>query len=105
MSDIKVLERRALEIRRKYDELEKRKLGKPWDAKELTYGFKKDVEDLVEIVEGDKIDLKKLHHELGDCLWSVLVIARKLDVDIERVFWNTMGELEKKLDNDDSNKI
>jgi NTP pyrophosphatase (non-canonical NTP hydrolase) len=98
MSDIKVLEKRAMEIRRKYDVLEKERDGKVWDAKRLTQGFKKDVEDLIKIVEAKNLDSKKLNHELADCLWSVLVIARKLDVDIERAFWATMAELEERFE-------
>ena len=97
MSDIKVLEQRALEIRRKYDELNRNKGGQPWDATKLTRGFKKDVSDLLTIVEQDIVDRKKISHELGDCLWSVLVIARKLDIDIERAFWTTMGEIDERF--------
>jgi NTP pyrophosphatase (non-canonical NTP hydrolase) len=100
MSDIKVLEQRAMEIRRRFDQLEKNLGEQPWDAHRLAQGFKKDVEDLVEIIESKKINYKKLNHELADCLWSVLVIARKLDVDIERAFWTTMGDLDNRLDGD-----
>lgn len=100
MSDIKVLEQRAMEIRRRYDQLEKRRDRQPWNAAKLTRGFKKDVSDLLTIVEQDLIDRRKLSHELADCLWSVLVIARKLDVDLERAFWTTMGELDNRLDGD-----
>lgn len=98
MSDIKTLEQRALEIRRKYDDRERSKGSQTWDAKKLARGFKKDVSDLVTILDEAVVDQKKLNHELADCLWSVLVIARKLDVDIERAFWTTMGELDNRLD-------
>lgn len=98
MSDIKVLEQRALEIRRKYDALNRQKSGQPWDAVKLARGFKKDVNDLMTIIEQDIVDRKKLSHELGDCLWSVLVIARKLDVDLERAFWTTMGEIDQRFE-------
>jgi NTP pyrophosphatase (non-canonical NTP hydrolase) len=97
MSDIKVLEQRAMEIRRQYDELNKKRSGQPWDAVKLTRGFKKDVGELMTIVEQDIVDRKKLSHELADCLWSILVIARKLDIDIERAFWTAMGETDQKL--------
>ena len=97
MSDIRVLEQRALEIRRKYDALNQSREGQPLDAKKLAHGFKKDVSELVEIIEQKNIDRKKLNHELADCLWNVLVIARKLDVDIERVFWATMEELDQRF--------
>jgi NTP pyrophosphatase (non-canonical NTP hydrolase) len=98
MSDIKVLEQRAMEIRRKYDQMERGRNRQPWNAIKLTRGFKKDVSELMTIVEQDMVDRKKLSHELADCLWSILVIARKLDVDIERAFWTTMGELDQKFE-------
>jgi NTP pyrophosphatase (non-canonical NTP hydrolase) len=44
------------------------------------------------------LDQRRVNHELADCLWSVLVLARKLDVDIERAFWTTMLELDNRLD-------
>jgi NTP pyrophosphatase (non-canonical NTP hydrolase) len=98
MSDIKVLEQRAMEIRRKYDQMERGPNRQPWNAIKLTRGFKKDVSELMTIVEQDMVDRKKLSHELADCLWSILVIARKLDVDIERAFWTTMGELDQRFE-------
>jgi NTP pyrophosphatase (non-canonical NTP hydrolase) len=98
MSDIIKLQQRAMEIKRRYDELNKVQEGQPRDAKKMAHGFKKDVEDLVDILEAKKLDQRKLSHELADCLWSVLVIARKVDVDIERAFWTTMLELDNRLD-------
>ena len=98
MSDIKTLERKALEIRQRYDQLNKNRDSQPWDALKLGQGFKKDVSDLVAILEQHPSDMRKLNHKLGDCLWSVLVIARKLDIDIERAFWTTMGELEQRFE-------
>lgn len=98
MSDIKILEQRAMEIRRKYDQLERDRNKEPWDARKLARGFKKDVSDLIAILEDSSMDQRKLTHELADCLWSVLVIARKLDVDLERAFWTTMGELDQRFE-------
>lgn len=97
MSEIIKLQERALEISRRYNELEKRRDGQPWDALKLAKGFKKDVSDLIDILENGS-DRQKLNHELADCLWSVLVIAHKLNVDIERAFWTTMLELDRRLD-------
>jgi NTP pyrophosphatase (non-canonical NTP hydrolase) len=97
MSDIKILQRRAMEISRRYDELNKSLDGMAWDTKKLASGFKKDVSDLIEILESKNLNRRQLNHELGDCLWSVLVIAHKLGVDIEKEFWTTMEELEVRL--------
>lgn len=66
-------------------------------------GFVVDVGDLMKLVmakggarEVPEVDAK-LAHELADCLWSVLVLARAYDVDLERAFTRTMDELEAKL--------
>lgn len=100
MSDIRILEQRALEIRRKYDANQRSKGSQPWDALNLAKGLKKDVVELIDIIQAGNINERQLSHELADCFWSVLVIARKLDVDIERAFWTTMGELDNRLDKD-----
>lgn len=98
MSDIIKLQNRAMEIRRRYNDLEKSKNRQPYTAIQLANGFKKDVSDLITILEAKELDHRKLNHELADCLWSVLVIAQKMDVDIERSFWTTMLELDNRID-------
>jgi len=40
---------------------------------------------------------EKLGHELVDCLWSIIVLAESHDVDIEKLFVQTMDQLEKHL--------
>jgi len=101
--DFKQIINRALEIREKYSELEKRKYGQEWTRRQIIQGFVGDVKDLVELVElreksqkKGEID-KKIAHELADCLWSVLVIADKYNVNIEKSFFRTMNELEKRI--------
>jgi NTP pyrophosphatase (non-canonical NTP hydrolase) len=37
---------------------------------------------------------KKLEHELADCLWSVIVLAKAHDIDLEQAFLQTMDDLE-----------
>lgn len=38
-----------------------------------------------------------LAHELADCRWSELVLARRLGVDLGASFVDTMNELESRL--------
>ncbi len=98
------IKKRALEIKKKYGELEIKKYGKVWGGRELMEGFVGDVGDLMKLImvkegvrkiDGD-ID-QKLAHELADCLWSVLVLADEYDVDLEESFVRTMDELEKRI--------
>jgi len=95
---------RALEIRKKYSELEIKKRGKSWTNAQIMEGFVVDVGELMEIVmakEGardvDNVD-EKLAHELSDCLWSVIVLADKYGVDLEQSFLKTMDSLDKRID-------
>jgi NTP pyrophosphatase (non-canonical NTP hydrolase) len=98
------MRKRALEIREKYGELEIKKYGKVWGGRELMEGFVGDVGDLMKLImvkegvrkiNGD-ID-QKLAHELADCLWSIIVLADKYDVDLEESFIKTMNELESRF--------
>lgn len=96
--------KRALEIRQKYEQFEKDKFGESWDGKDLTLGFMGDMGDLAKLItakEGkrsiDDVD-EKLAHELADCLWSVIAIANKYEVDLETAFIKTMDELEQRFE-------
>lgn len=66
-------------------------------------GFVGDVGDLAKLVMAAEGARKlpggraALEHELADCLWSVLILAEKYDVDLGAVFNRTMGELETSI--------
>lgn len=102
MSSINDLQKRALEIARKYNELNARQGHNPWGPKDRMMGFVTDIGELNELVmakEGmrhiDEVDAR-LAHELSDCLWSVLVLADHYGVDLEAEFMKTMDELEQR---------
>ena len=92
--DIKQLQNRALEIRKKYKELELRRDGKEWSNERLVEGFSQDVTDLLLAIHSDN---DRIPHELADCLWSVLVLAKNYNIDIEKSFLVTMDELDQKV--------
>ena len=97
------LSARALEIREHFAAMERSHAGRPWTREVVMQGFVGDVGDLMKLVmaksgirtvpDADR----KLAHELSDCLWSVLVLARLYDVDLEREFLRTMDGIEQKL--------
>ena len=94
---------RALEIREKYDKLNQTKRGVIWNEQQLMAGFVGDVGDLSKIImakhglrEMDDVDAK-LAHELSDCLWSVLVLAKKYDIDLAGEFMKTMDGLDNRI--------
>src|SRR6185503_19373619 len=94
---------RAMEIRRLYEARENQLYGSPWTGEEIALGFVGDVGDLAKlmIAENGKRDIpnshEKLGHELADCLWSLIVLSRIHDVDLEKTFLATMNELEQHL--------
>ena len=98
MNNLGDLQKRALEIASRYDQLNIKREGKTWERERFVKGFAKDVSDLLDIVNAPELDDAKLQHELADCLWSVLVIAHKYDVDMGQAFYKTMDELDERLD-------
>lgn len=100
---IKDLQQRAMAIRQKYADLNKKDGHNAWGVKDYAMGFAGDFGDLQKIIMAkenmrhiDDIDLK-LKHELSDCLWSLLVLAEHYEVDLEEEFLNTMKELEARI--------
>jgi NTP pyrophosphatase (non-canonical NTP hydrolase) len=92
---------RALQIRQGFAAYEQRRTGRTWTREEIMQGFVVDVGDLMKLVMAkngarlvDDVD-RKLAHELSDCLWSVLVLAKLYDVDLEKEFLQTMDELQQ----------
>lgn len=90
---------RAMEIRARFAARERANCGREWTREEIMQGFVVDVGDLMRLVMAknglrrvDAVDAK-LGHELADCLWSVLVLARLYDVDLEREFTQLMAVL------------
>ena len=98
------LQKRAIEIRNKYDALNQQKRGVTWNEQQLMAGFVGDVGDLSKIImakhglrDMEEVD-RKLAHELSDCLWSILVLASKYDIDLTKEFHKTMSDLEARID-------
>jgi len=101
--DIKELTKRAIEIRGKLAVLEQKKHGRAWTRSEIAQGFVSDVGDFMKLVMAkdglrdiENID-NELKYELADCLWSILILAKEYDIDIEDAFVGTMDHLEKKI--------
>ncbi len=101
--ELSQLSDRALQVRQRFVETEQAGNGRPWSREEIMQGFVVDVGDLMKLVMAksgarpvDDAD-RKLAHELADCLWSVLVLAKLYGVDLEKEFLVTMTGLETKL--------
>ncbi|MBS3903420.1 MAG: hypothetical protein KGZ30_03560 [Anaplasmataceae bacterium] len=101
--EFKDIARRAIEIKNKYA-LQNEELGiKAWKVEDYYQGFVGDVGDLGKLIMA-RNNLRryedqdqKLAHELADCLWSILIIAEELGVNLEEEFLKAkLSTLEKK---------
>lgn len=103
--DFATLAAKALSVRDHYDELQE-KDGQPrWDASDRMAGFVGDVGDLSKLVmmkQGKRRAVEDidtaLKHEVTDCLWSIIVIADELGMDLEAEFSKTMDELHERIE-------
>lgn len=101
--ELQEIQKRALEIRAQYDQLEQQKAGRSWNNEEIVLGFVGDVGDLAKLVQAKEgireiadVD-EKLAHELADCLWCVLVLANKYQINLEQAFGKTMDQLALRI--------
>ena len=102
---IEQLSKKAERIKEKYEDLNRINGKKPWTVTEYANGLMGDVGDLIKLILQKKTsrvkkskDLnKKIRHELADCLWSIIVIAQEMDVDLEKEFLINIEYLQQKL--------
>lgn len=105
--EFKEITKRALEIRDAYSVIEAKR-NRPWGATERMQGLVGDVGALMKLVMAkdnlrDAKDLEQnLKHELSDCLWSIIVIADELGIDLENEFMGNMNEIQAKIKKNDS---
>ncbi|MES2692075.1 MAG: nucleotide pyrophosphohydrolase [Verrucomicrobiota bacterium] len=101
--DLPALTEKALLLRERFAAAAAAKGHRGWTREEVMHGFVGDVGDLMkltmaksglrEIADADT----KLGHELADCLWSVLVLAKLYEVNVEKEFLRMIEETSAKL--------
>ena len=95
----------SVKVRNHYRDLQKIDGQKQWGASERMSGFVGDVgalSKLVMVKEGlrrgpENID-EELAHELADNLWSIIVIADELGIDLEAAFVRSMDALHERIE-------
>jgi NTP pyrophosphatase (non-canonical NTP hydrolase) len=102
--DLDELRQQALAVARLYDGYNTAAGRQPWGTGDYALGFVGDVGDLAKLVmaaEGRRDDVggtrEQVGHELADCLWSVLVLADRYGIDLEKAFVAITGELTEHL--------
>ena len=101
--DIAALTEKAMTLRLRFDEVARESGRREWTKEEVMQGFVVDVGALMKLVmaksgarEVHDVD-QKLAHELSDCLWSVLVLAKMYGIDLEKEFLGMLVHVSEDL--------
>lgn len=101
--DFQEFVKRAKEIKEVNAKLSQAENSKPFTMNERAQGLVGDVGELMKLISAkngfrsyENLDAK-LAHELSDCLWSIMMLADDLGVDLEKSFFKTMNEIEARL--------
>jgi hypothetical protein len=103
--DLQTATERAMHVRGLYHQLEERHEGSVWTTRDDMLGLVNDigaVGRLVMAAEGRWVpdgDLAaQTAGKLAESLWWILVIAHRLDIDIDEAFSTTMNRIQTHLD-------
>ena len=97
------LTNRAMDLRQQYEKKEIQLYGSPATNEDLVQGLSGDAHNLLKLVmaEHGKREIanskEKLEAHLAHCLWSVIVLAKLQDIDVEQAFMRAMDRLESHL--------
>jgi NTP pyrophosphatase (non-canonical NTP hydrolase) len=101
--DFQKLVNRAIDLRTQYEKKEKQLYGSPSTEEDIVQGFIGDANNLSKLIlahQGKReiaYSAEKLGSQLSHCLWSLIVLARMHNVDLEQSFMETMDKLETHL--------
>lgn len=95
---------RSMKIREKYHHLENKYHGNQWTVEEDALAFLTDaglVGRLTMYQQGrwptDADGIAQLKHKLGECMWWITVLSKRMDIDINEALGTFLVETEKKL--------
>ena len=101
--ELQKLINRAMDLRTQYEKKETQLYGSPSTDEDIAQGFLGDVNNLVKLVNAQHgkgeiaNSAEKLGSQLAHCLWSVIVLARMHNVNLEQAFMEAMDRLENHL--------
>jgi len=101
--ELQKLINRAMDLRRQYEKKETELYGAPSTDEDIAQGFLGDVNNLIKLIMAERgkrniaNSREKLEAQLAHCLWSVIVLAKMHNIDLERSFMETMDRLENHL--------
>lgn len=102
-SDLKKIIERSLEIRSKYHELELIHHGGKWTVEEDALAFLTDAGLVGRNVMSQQQRWPKanteteLEHKLGETIWWLIVLADRMEIDIEEAIGKFLSKTERQL--------
>lgn len=94
---------RAMDLRKQYEKRESQLYGSPVTDEQIAEAFSGDANNLVKLIgaQHGRHDIanstEKLGAQLAHCLWSVIVLAKMHNLDLEQSFMEAMDRLENHL--------
>ena len=94
---------RAMDLRNQYEKKEQKLYGAVSTDEDVAQGFLGDVNNLTKLVmaqHGKRVianSSEKLSAQLAHCLWSLIVLSKMHNVDLEQSFMEAMDRLETHL--------
>lgn len=93
--------KRSLEIRKQYHKLERQHHGSEWTVEEDALAFLTDAGLVGRNVMSQQNRWPKansqeeLEHKLGESIWWLIVLADRMDIDVEQAVENFLAKTEK----------
>lgn len=94
----------SIKIRDNYHELEKQYHGSKWSVEEDALAFLTDAGLVGRLtmanekrwpVSGDEVE--ELKHKLSECIWWIIVLAERMNIDISKSLDDFLSSLERKM--------
>ena len=108
--EIEKYQEEAERIRNLYGILENKNYGRSWSNEEIFIGLTSDIGDLSRLIlakEGmmtiENVEMK-LGHEISDCMWALLILAKNYNIDLEKAFFENMRGLEDRISSELKNE-
>jgi NTP pyrophosphatase (non-canonical NTP hydrolase) len=95
------IQKLSLDIKQTYEEINQKDGHKKWQVEDYTMGMIGDCGDLCKLVmaknklrrtKSENLD-QDIEHELVDILWSLIIIADQLDINLEEVAITQLNKL------------
>jgi hypothetical protein len=103
-TDFSEVVERSVQIRQLYHQLERQHHGKEWSVEEDALAFLTDaglVGRLTMSQQGrwptDEEPVPELEHKLGECIWWLIVLAKRMNIDIDAALDGFLSKTEKNL--------